>query len=743
MHAFPQNIGENGTFALRVSGTINIPEPGKWTFACGSDDGFHASIKGHEFFGSFSSSGHHPFETALKTFTFQVAGKYSLQIIYFNVGGETSPSDNRAGIEFSVAQGSYTSFNSSAFHLVEATEGKVSVSFNANGGSGTMEPQSFDAIELQCLSNCLFTREGYSFVGWAKTAGGEKVYVDGEEIEVTGDMTLYAVWERDTYQIRFHGNLYGEGEGNFVDLTFTFGEEQALMENPFKEGGFVPGDISGEFLGWSVGTPEFDWDADVRWWVNQKSVKLEEADLLEYARTGAATVEDGVPTLHLYAVWRSKVTVNFHGADGGELAPASMKDHVQFKLDDNKWSCGGKSFYVGPGTHKLRVVAESGYEGYIAGWRLFWGETDLTDGGGVGSFTIPSVKAGPYDVRLEVRLRETAARGEVTFRCVDARTDAQKAVWAEWPDFPAFDPGKVRLALEPLTGSGGRLEVRNEEREALPVGEYLLEAEYAETTGRRKFPFWEKTSPQTVTIEEDKSQEVEVTFLPFGRDGAYSFATLTFDGAEGDVSFKKMWFVHETTALGGYIDRFSETKLPTATRKGGWKFDGWEDWKGRKIETLDDLASSVKRWLNAEPPLRSQTFEAQWKPVEDAATGSGVPVPNAWLTDHAAAVLAANGGDYEAASVATASSGRAMWEYYVVGQDPESGEELRTEIHWNEGKPIVKPSLDLPEGRVVKIEARKSLATGDDGEEWTDVTDVEDLEAEGWRFFRVGVELAE
>jgi hypothetical protein len=27
--------------------------------------------------------------------------------------------------------------------------------------------------------------------------------------------------------------------------------------------------------------------------------------------------------------------------------------------------------------------------------------------------------------------------------------------------------------------------------------------------------------------------------------------------------------------------------------------------------------------------------------------------------------------------------------------------------------------------------------------DWCDVTDVEDVEAEGWRFFRVGVDLAE
>lgn len=615
------------------------------------------------------------------------------------------------------------------------------VTFDANGGKGSMEAIKVLKGKTQALPANTFKREGYTFVGWAKTAGGEKVYGDGEEIEVTGDMTLYAVWERDTYQIRFHGNLYAESEADFVDQTFTFGEEQALMANPFTERIIHHEDISGEFLGWSVGTPEFDWNAGVRWWVDRKSVKLEEADLLEYARTGTATVEDGVPTLHLYAVWRSKVTVEFHGPDGGELAPASMKDHVQFRLDDNKWSFGGNSFYVGPGTHTLRVVAEAGYEGYIAGWRLFWGETDLTDGAAVGSFTISSVKTGPYDIRLEVRLSETAARGEVTFRCVDARTDAQKAVWSEWPNFPAFDEGKVKLSLRPKEGDAGRLEVRNGEREALPVGTYILEVDYVETAGSMKLPFWEKESPQTITVEAGKSQEVSVPFLPFGRNGTYSFALLTFDGVGGDVSFEKMWFVAgRTTAWEFSNDKFSVNRLPTVTRKGGWKFDGWQDWKERKIESLNDLATSVKRWLNAEPPLRTQTFTAQWTKMEDTATGSGEPVTYAWLDKNATDVLAANGGDYEAAALATAANGKAMWECYVAGMDPADKEaSFKAELLEEEEKCKVGPVGGKKEGRIYRVEGKKEMTD----EEWTDVTDVEDLEAEGWRFFRLGVELAE
>lgn len=614
-----------------------------------------------------------------------------------------------------------------------------------------------------------FTRDDYRFCGWAFDENGGIVYADQEELMSVFDLCgiigyaggeeipysidffpLYAVWEKDTYAIRLHANLRFEGgEGSdghegkndteFVDQTFTYGEMQALMDNPFKTDNYTMGDVdvSQDFVGWSVGTRSFDWKEDGvgSLWENGCQVNLGEDDLRGWKERGAAWDVDGVPTLHLFAIWQARVTV--------EILPETVKNHVEFKLDNSEWHSSGEEVVVLPGKHELSLAIESGYGDYVSGWDVWQGGHKLDgDGGSVCRFDVSS-KYGPKDTTVEVKMAWTTGRGEVSFQCVDGRTDAQKAVWAEWPGFPAFDAGKVRLTLKPQTGGGGRLEARPGEWEELPAGEYLLEAEYAETTGRRKFPFWEATSPRSVTVEAGKSQEVEVAFLPFGRDGAYSFASLTFDGSEGEVlPFEKMWYVHETTAF-GYIDKFSENRLPTATRKGGWKFEGWMDWKGRKIESLDDLTASVKRWLNAEPPLRAQTFTAQWMNVTDAATGSGVAVPNAWLAEHAAEVLAANGGDYEAASVATASSGRAMWEYYVVGLDPASGEELKADIQWNDGKPFVKPLPELPEGRVVRIEARKSLAAGNSQEEWTDVTDVEDLEAEGWRFFRVGVELAE
>ena len=75
------------------------------------------------------------------------------------------------------------------------------VTFNANvnngqGIQGTMNPQTFVAGETQALNSNTFTRSGYRFRGWATSSRGSVVYTDGQEIVVTRNMTLYAVWER-------------------------------------------------------------------------------------------------------------------------------------------------------------------------------------------------------------------------------------------------------------------------------------------------------------------------------------------------------------------------------------------------------------------------------------------------------------------------------------------------------------------------------------------------------------------
>ena len=80
------------------------------------------------------------------------------------------------------------------------------VSFNANGGAGTMSPVEYAGTYT--LPACGFTApDGKKFKGWATTANGE--VIDGTTYNVTADVELYAIWEDIpvvNYTITFNAN---------------------------------------------------------------------------------------------------------------------------------------------------------------------------------------------------------------------------------------------------------------------------------------------------------------------------------------------------------------------------------------------------------------------------------------------------------------------------------------------------------------------------------------------------------
>ena len=81
------------------------------------------------------------------------------------------------------------------------------VSFNANGGSGTMAADT-GISGSYTLPACTFTAPlGQQFKGWARSASG--AVITGTSITVTADTTLYAIWETipaTEYTITFNGN---------------------------------------------------------------------------------------------------------------------------------------------------------------------------------------------------------------------------------------------------------------------------------------------------------------------------------------------------------------------------------------------------------------------------------------------------------------------------------------------------------------------------------------------------------
>lgn len=75
------------------------------------------------------------------------------------------------------------------------------VSFNNNGGEGSITSITVTAGGSKALPENTFTKAGNTFKGWSKTAGGSVEYADKASIKPNKNITLYAVWEEATASI--------------------------------------------------------------------------------------------------------------------------------------------------------------------------------------------------------------------------------------------------------------------------------------------------------------------------------------------------------------------------------------------------------------------------------------------------------------------------------------------------------------------------------------------------------------
>jgi len=136
------------------------------------------------------------------------------------------------------------------------------MTFNANGGTGTMPEQVIYMDHAQWLSQNTFTKEGYTFVGWRLTPAdiGIVQYVDGVGITITDDRTMYAVWVNNQpdrprqFALAFDAN---GGRGTMQPQTFQCGEWQAVRWNIFTKPGYT-------FAGWGL-SPTSDVVLPNRW----------------------------------------------------------------------------------------------------------------------------------------------------------------------------------------------------------------------------------------------------------------------------------------------------------------------------------------------------------------------------------------------------------------------------------------------------------------------------------------------
>ena len=129
--------------------------------------------------------------------------------------------------------------------LLNASEQNNTVSFDANGGTGSMSSMTFGKGETKTLTANAFTRTGYTFTGWNTNADGTGTsYSDKQSITPTENLTLYAQWEESK----------GIGTANgrdWVDLGLPSGTKWATM----NVGSESPEDY-GDYFAWGETEPK-------------------------------------------------------------------------------------------------------------------------------------------------------------------------------------------------------------------------------------------------------------------------------------------------------------------------------------------------------------------------------------------------------------------------------------------------------------------------------------------------------
>ena len=127
------------------------------------------------------------------------------------------------------------------------------ITFDANGGEGTMEPQAYESMPLlpgdgwyvpyARLVKNTYTRDGYEFKYWAKNPDGTgDTYTNGgvSPMDTTDpqDHTLYAIWEQTRFTVTFDANC-DDATGETPSLNFDKGIWDVIPECGYEREGYV------------------------------------------------------------------------------------------------------------------------------------------------------------------------------------------------------------------------------------------------------------------------------------------------------------------------------------------------------------------------------------------------------------------------------------------------------------------------------------------------------------------------
>ncbi len=210
---------------------------------------------------------------------------------------------------------------------------------NGDGNAVTDIKFYNDALTLR---GALFTRTGYTQVGWATVDGGEKIYGFDDVYTQNEALTLYPVWNTNKYTITFDT----AGGSEIASITQNYCTAITAPADPTREGY--------TFIGWDRDIPEIMLAENItvtaQWEINRYTITFDTAGGSEIApitqdygtqiaapadptREGYSFIgwDTEIPTtmpaenMTVTAQWKiNRYTITFDPAGGSEIAPITQ-----------------------------------------------------------------------------------------------------------------------------------------------------------------------------------------------------------------------------------------------------------------------------------------------------------------------------------------------------------------------------------------------------------------------------------
>lgn len=178
------------------------------------------------------------------------------------------------------------------------------IKYSANGGSGAPSSQTKYYGKSLTLSSTKPSRTGYTFKGWATSASGSVAYASGASYTANASATLYAVWQANTYTVKYNAN---GGTGAPSNQTKTHGVTLTLSSTkPTRASENDDGVVTTyTFKGWATSS---------------------NATTVSYAAGAKYTANASIT---LYAVWAKTSTVTTYdvsyNTNGGSTVSSQIK----------------------------------------------------------------------------------------------------------------------------------------------------------------------------------------------------------------------------------------------------------------------------------------------------------------------------------------------------------------------------------------------------------------------------------